>query len=207
MTFPSSPIDPVDAPKEKSRRWRYRKRNSTKRNSFEWLIILGAAFLAALIIRGLLFQAFYIPSSSMENTLMIGDRVLVNKVSYHMHSVHRGDIVVFQKPKTAQAQRCYSEPGIQDLIKRVIGLPGDKIEMSDGTVQINGARLVEPYIRAGSAPGDAIPQQVIPQGSVFVMGDNREVSRDSRCAGPIPKKDIVGRAFIIMWPPSSLKIL
>ncbi len=120
----------------------------------------------------------------MYPTLDKGDRVLVNKLSYDVHDVHRGDVVVFGRPP--------SEPtSIKDLIKRVIGLPGDVIEARDGVVYINGKALVENYVDSGDRT-ENLPRQTVPAGKLFVMGDNRNNSEDSRVFGPIPEKSVVG---------------
>jgi len=161
----------------------------------------SAARNAALVIKTFLFQAFYIPSESMEPTLKPGDRVLVNKLSYDLHHIHRGDIVVFKRPP-AEA----GNPAIKDLIKRVIGLPGETIEQRGGRVYINGQPLNESYLPAGTSTTN-LRRQVVPAGQYFVMGDNRSNSSDSRFIGPIPGSLIVGRAFIRVWPLSSVDLL
>ncbi len=112
----------------------------------EWIVILVAALTVALVVKTFLIQAFYIPSGSMEPTLKPGDRVLVNKLSYDLHGVHRGDIVVFKSPPGEAA----SDPSVKDLIKRVIGLPGDRIQAINGQVYIDGKLLKEPYLPAGT---------------------------------------------------------
>jgi signal peptidase I len=197
---PSPPLEPVaeSTPPKSSRR----KNRSAARNAIEWVVIIVAALLVALVIKTFLFQAFYIPSESMEPTLKPGDRVLVNKLSYDLHSIHRGDIVVFKRPP-AEA----GNPAIKDLIKRVIGLPGDRIEANrDGKVYINGQPLKESYLPPGTYTNNLHPQ-VVPAGKYFVMGDNRSNSSDSRFIGPIPGSLIVGRAFIRVWPLSSVDLL
>jgi signal peptidase I len=167
----------------------------------EWVVILVAALAVALVVKTFLIQAFYIPSGSMEPTLKPGDRVLVNKLSYDLHGVHRGDIIVFKSPPSEA-----SDPSIKDLIKRVIGLPGDKIEAIDGQVYINGKLLKEPYLPAGTIT-TSLPLTTVPAGQYFVMGDNRGNSKDSRFIGTIPKHLIVGRAFVRVWPLSGLNLL
>src|SRR6202011_2692996 len=124
---PAEPVEPVEP-----------RRRSGLRNTIEWVVIIGAALLVALVIKSFLFQAFYIPSESMEPTLRPGDRVLVNKLSYDLHAIHRGDIVVFKRPPSEA-----NDPTIKDLIKRVIGLPGETISGSGGQVYINGKVLKE----------------------------------------------------------------
>ena len=173
-----------------------RRRN---RNIVEWVGIVAGALILALIVKTFLFQAFYIPSLSMYPTLHKGDRVLVNKVSYDLHDVHRGDIVVFERPPSEPAS-------IKDLIKRVIGLPGDVIEAREGIVYVNGTALVEKYIDSGDRT-DNLPRQTIPKDDLFVMGDNRNNSEDSRVFGPIPEKTVVGRAFVRVWPVTRLGLL
>ena len=157
------------------------------------------ALVVALLIKTFLVQPFSIPSGSMEPTLQIGDRVLVSKVSYHLHGIQRGDIVVFKTPKTD------NEPGVNDLIKRVIGLPGETIQSGpDASVLINGQYVNQPWLSAAAkeSPGPAIPKQTIPAGDYFVMGDNRGDSDDSRFpnVGLIPRNLIVGKAVMVVWP-------
>jgi signal peptidase I len=161
-------------------------------------VVIAGALLVALVVRTTLAQAFWIPSPSMEPTLHEGDRVLVNKLSYRLHDVHRGDIIVFERPP--QAQSANPDDDIHDLIKRVIGLPGDTIEArADGSVYVNGRRLNEPYIPSGVRT-TRLPPQEVPEGHVFVMGDNRNDSSDSRDFGPIDEDLIVGRAFLRIYP-------
>ena len=166
----------------------------------EWALIVGVALLAAFLIKTFLVQAFFIPSSSMESTLEIGDRVLVNKLSYRLHDVNRGDIVVFERPPGE-----VGDPDIKDLIKRVVGREGDTVEGQDGAVFVNGRRLPERYLPSGITTSDFEPTKV-PDDHVFVMGDNRGNSKDSRFFGPVDEDLIVGRAFVRVWPLSSLTL-
>jgi signal peptidase I len=188
----------------------------TRRAIIEWTILIGSALLIAILIKTFLFQAFYIPSESMKPTLNVGDRVLVNKLSYKMHDVNRGDIVVFTTPPRAED----ANTDIKDLVKRVIGLPGETVEFREGSVVVNGRQLNEPYVHgqatnplqanvpAGcSAPTDGQPGCVIPPHDVFVMGDNRTASKDSRAFGPIKESSIVGRVFVRIWPLNDLGFL
>lgn len=168
------------------------------RTIIEWAAVIGGALLVALVVRSTLAQAFWIPSPSMEPTLHEGDRVLVNKLSYRLHDVHRGDIVVFERPPAAVSVN--PDEDIPDLIKRVIGLPGDTIEArADGAVYINDRRLDEPYLPDDTRTAN-LPEQEVPEGQVFVMGDNRANSSDSREFGAIDEDLIVGRAFLRIWP-------
>ncbi len=188
------PPDAPEAPTEEP------KRTSALRGLAEWVVILLGALLVAFVVKTFLLQAFYIPSGSMEPTLEIQDRVLVNKLSYDLHDVNRGDIVVFRSPP--------GEPGsdVKDLIKRVVALPGETVEARDGRVLIDGRMLEEPYLRDGVVTGHIEPREV-PPGHVWVMGDNRSNSKDSRFFGPIDDDLIVGRAFVRVWPITALSLL
>ena len=181
---------------------------SARRTVLEWGVVLVGALALALIVRAFLFQAFYIPSPSMEPTLSSGDRILVNKVSYRLHDVNRGDLVVFHP-------RPESGVGADDLIKRVIALPGETVTTDDGRVLIDGGLLIEPYLPVpdGTAGFTTVPWCAnqdttagctVPDDHVFVLGDNRGNSRDSRYFGPVPVDSIVGRAFVRVWPLGGL---
>jgi signal peptidase I len=169
------------------------------RNLVEWIAIVVGALAVALLVKTFLIQAFYIPSLSMYPTLQKGDRVLVNKLSYDLHDVHRGDIVVFERPPG-------QESAIKDLIKRVVGLSGESIEAHDGAVYIDGKKLDEPYLVDGVTT-ENLPLQKVPKDKIFVMGDNRGDSADSRVFGPIPESTIVGRAFVRVWPFPDISLL
>lgn len=168
----------------------------------EWASVIAGAVLLALVVKVFLLQAFYIPSPSMFPTLKEGDRVLVNKLSYRLHDVNRGDVVVFERPASE------APSAIPELIKRVVGLPGDAVTFQNGKVFINGKQLDEPYLPDGVttsaefAPNRCTPEApcLVPPGQVWVMGDNRNDSKDSRYFGPIPESSIVGRAFVVVWP-------
>jgi signal peptidase I len=170
------------------------------RNLIEWVAIVAGALAVALVVKTFLIQAFFIPSLSMYPTLDKGDRVLVNKLSYKLHDVNRGDLVVFERPENQP------ESDIKDLIKRVIGLPGETIEAREGVVFIDGEQIDEPYLVDGVTT-DNLPRQEIPDGHLFVMGDNRGDSADSRVFGPIDEDTIVGRAFIKVWPLTEISLL
>jgi signal peptidase I len=178
------------------------KGSRSGRNALEWIAIVAGALIVALVVKTFLIQAFFIPSLSMYDTLDKGDRVLVNKLSYRLHEIHRGDIIVFERPEGVP------DNGIKDLIKRVIGLPGEEIEARDGEVLIDGEVLREPYLPAGVRTEDFGPVKV-PKGRVFVMGDNRGNSHDSRFSdiGTIDIDDLVGRAIARVWPPSRTAFL
>jgi signal peptidase I len=175
------------------------RRQSGRRKVIEWVVLIGVALVVALVIKAFLFQAFYIPSDSMVPTLKKDDRVLVNKLSYKLHDVNRGDIVVFSKPPKEQSD-------IKDLVKRVVALPGETVEAHNGHVFVNDRRLDEPYLPDDVVQADFAPQKV-PSGDVWVMGDNRSNSEDSRVFGPIRESSIVGRVFVRIWPLNRLGFL
>jgi signal peptidase I len=191
------PPDEATAGEQKKRK---RKKESGLRNAVEWVVIIGGAFLVAFVVKTFLIQAFFIPSGSMLPTLHEEDRVLVNKLSYDLHDVHRGDLVVFERPENEAAGQ------IKDLIKRVVGLPGERIESRDGAVYIDGDLLEEPYLADG-AETTGLEPQTVPEGHVFVMGDNRGDSMDSRVFHAIDEDLIVGRAFVRVWPLPDLSLL
>ncbi len=161
-------------------------------------IVLAAAAAFAFGLRAWVVQPFWIPSQSMEPTLhgcptCNPDRLLVDKLSYKLHSVHRGDVVVFSRPPAAPSTDA-------DLVKRVIGLPGETVRGSGGTVYVNNRALTEPYVAPACDGTRDFDPVTVPAGDVFVMGDNRCDSLDSRIFGPIQQSTIVGRAFVIVWP-------
>jgi signal peptidase I len=207
-------------------------------------ILIIVALTIALVIKSFVVQPFFIPSSSMEDTLMIGDKVLVNKIVYHFRSIEPGDIIVFNgdgswnanpppaKPASDPFARAYDDTlrplfhsiaglfgtplGQTDYIKRVIGTPGDRVACcaAHGLVTVNGVPLHEgSYLFPGAAPSSMHFSIVVPPGRLWVMGDNRAVSDDSRLrrsdpgGGTIPENKVIGRAFVIAWPPSRWRIL
>ncbi len=176
-----------------------RRRSGPVRNLVEWALIIGGAFLVAFVVKTFLIQAFFIPSGSMLPTLETDDRVLVNKLSYDLHDVHRGDLVVFERPEGAVGD-------IEDLIKRVVALEGETIEGIDGRVYVDGRRVEEPYLAEGTLTED-LPRTQVPAGHVFVLGDNRTNSTDSRRFDAIDEDTIVGRAFVRVWPLTNLSLL
>lgn len=183
------------------------KGSSRTRSLIEWVVVIAGALLVALLIKAFLVQAFYIPSESMVPTLEVGDRVLVNKLSYKLHDVNRGDLIVFERPEGEANQ------DVKDLIKRVVGLPGDQIVIKQNSVWINGGQLDEGYLPDGTltkqGSRNCVDESpcVVPDDSLWVMGDNREHSFDSRYFGPIEEDTVVGRAFLRIWPFNSLGFL
>lgn len=168
------------------------------RTAVEWVAIVAAALIAALLVKTFLFQPFYIPSPSMVPTLQVDNRVLVNKLD---RDPERGRIFVFKRPSATTPT-----PLNKDLIKRVIGEPGDTVEGRDGRVFVNDEPLAEPYLPEGTTTSSFGPVTLTAD-QVWVMGDNRGGSLDSRGFGPIDKDSIVGRAFVLFWPLGDFKTL
>ncbi len=236
-TEPIPPIDPGEPPGD------FEPRDTSesppagqkKKKSFwrELLVIVVVAAVLTLVVKAFVVQVYRIPSASMENTLQIGDRVLVNKLVYHFRSIDRGDIIVFSgqgswgpdgpPPSNNGFVRFWddvlSDVGLSSgqtyYIKRVIGLPGDKVACcTDGKVTVNGVPLTETsYVYPGDAPSFPFKTVTVPPGHLWVMGDHRGDSDDSRYhtndpgGGAIPIDEVVGRAFFIVWPPSQIRDL
>lgn len=172
------------------------ERPTLLRRALRWLgeaveTILPAV-LIALLINLFLAQATRVQGQSMEPNLHANQRLVVEKISYHFHEPRRGDVVVLKRPQR----------GSELLIKRVIGLPGERVEIRDGQVYINGCPLEEPYLT--QPPRRDYGPVVVPPGHVFVLGDNRGFSNDSRAFGPVPLENIVGRALFSYWPPDEI---
>lgn len=180
------------------------------RGWIEWVAVIVGAVVIALIVRTFLFTTFWIPSGSMEPTLMgegRRDRVVVNRLAYEWGEPARGDIIVFEVPEGEPSISVEGQE-VKDLIKRVVGLPGETVELRDGEVFIDGEKLDEPYLPDGvrTDPSPSGPDTfVVPEDEVFVMGDNRTASRDARFwqHPSVPEDDIVGKAFIRIWPLSA----
>ncbi|MET0326057.1 MAG: signal peptidase I [Ilumatobacteraceae bacterium] len=178
------PVEPV--PSNMARR---------RRALVDWIVVIGVALLVAFVVRTFVLAHFVVDGTSMYSTLHDGDRVFVNKLSYRLHDPNRGDVVVLHQI-TGASER--------DLIKRVIALPGETIEYRNCQVIINGRLLDEPYLDPEAlTPGDCGSDQTaleVPDDHVFVMGDNRGGSQDSRAIGTIDEDELVGRAFVVFWP-------
>lgn len=159
----------------------------------EVVVIVGAAFVLALVIQQFVVKPFYIPSPSMNPTLVKGDRVLVNRFIYHFTEPERGDVIVFHPPVAPE----------EDYIKRVVGVGGDMVSVHDEKLYVNGDPQEEPYLNNGKIDGE-YPEEKVPSGYVFVMGDNRNNSGDSRVFGPVEREAILGEAFLVYWPPSKI---
>jgi signal peptidase I len=166
--------------------------------ALEYLVILLVSFALVFgFVRPFVMEAFWIPSGSMIPTLEIGDRVLVNKFIYRFTEPKRGDIVVFTSVDDPK----------EDLIKRVVGVPGDKIAVRGGKLFLNGEPQKEPYTNKKLPDRSFFARTTVPKNHVFVMGDNRGNSADSRVFGPLPKKNIEGEAFLRFWPPDRIGLL
>ncbi|MFC4556111.1 signal peptidase I [Georgenia faecalis] len=201
----------------------------------EAAVVLASALVLSILIKTFLVQAFFIPSGSMEDTLAVGDRVLVSKLAPGPLDVHRGDIVVFVDPggwlgDEAPDTRSAFQKGLEEaltfigllphnagehLIKRVIGVGGDTVECcsDDGRVMVNGEPIDEPYLRPGVDPSAQEFVAEVPEGHVWLMGDNRSNSQDSRAhpgspgGGAVPLSNVVGTAFVVLWPVESWGLL
>jgi signal peptidase I len=188
-------------------------------------LLIGIALLIAFLVKTFVAQAYYIPSESMVPQLKVGDRVVVSKLSYRLHKPRRGDIIVFDAPPGATGLKTESkgkgvprvarnvleavglrQPSTEEFIKRVIGLPGDTVEGRNGKVYVNGLELVEPYLHGNVTTSDFGPVKV-PKGRLWLMGDNRDNSEDSRVFGTVPESTVVGRAVVRPWPLNRLAFL
>mgnify|MGYP001790720943 FL=1 len=166
-----------------------------KKTLIENVRLVAIALTIAIFVRFFIAEPRFIPSPSMVPTLAVGDRLLVEKVSYHLHPPTRGDIVVFEPPPQLQE---YGYQASQAFIKRVVGLPGQKVQVSQGKVYVNGEPLAESYIL--EAPQYEMPPVTVPAGQLFVMGDNRNDSNDSHVWGFLPIENVIGRAALRFWP-------
>ncbi len=201
----------------------------------ETVLILGSALILSLLIKTFLAQAFFIPSASMQDTLIEGDRVIVSKLTPGVFDLHRGDIVVFKDPggwlgpvdatPDGSGRTVLNEVltfvGLlppdagEHLIKRLIGLPGDRVACCDdlGRLTVNGVPIVEPYLKPGSVPSQSRFDVIVPDERLWMMGDNRQNSQDSRAhlgepgGGMVPLDDVVGKAFVVMWPLDRITLL
>ena len=198
-------------------------------------VLIVTAIVISVILKAFLIQAFYIPSGSMENTLRVNDRVIVNKLGMHLGTIGRGDIVVFKDPGGWLPEPYVSDevsfgqhikngfvavgllpdPADQDLIKRTIGVAGDTVKCCDkqGRLSVNGVPIDEKYIYPGNTPSDLAFEVKVPKGSIWVMGDHRGASEDSRYhqedprKGMVPLDDVIGRAVAVIWPVGHAKTL
>lgn len=177
----------------------------------DWIIVVAIALGAALLVRVYVLQQFYISGPSMETTLFENNRVLVNKLSYRLHDIHRGDVVVFDRITTSGGVIAHD-----DLIKRVIGVAGDTVEIKNCKVLVNKTAIKEPYLDKSLLALPNLSEQcrvvdmqsiTVPKNQLFVMGDNRPESFDSRSFGTIPKNLVIGRAFAVVWPFSRISTL
>jgi signal peptidase I len=195
----------------------------------EYVVVVAVALGLALFVQALLIKPYRIPSGSMEPTLSIGERVIVDRIGNRFSTPGVGDIVVFHPPHGADVNACgkagegpfYDGPAShrpcdqptpkrsgQNFIKRVVGLPGDRIAVHDGYVVRNGVQQREPYIRpCGNGPDCNLQAITVPKGEYFMMGDNRGESDDSRYWGPVPRGWIIGGAFMSYWPPKDMGLL
>lgn len=209
------PADLTASQREALRRSLMPARRRSRRGELVGLVAL--ALVIAFVIKTVLVQAFFIPSGSMIPTLEVGDRVLVEKVTYRFRDPRRGEVIVFKRPGVEQrggvgqvVREFFQGIGLVqpdahiDLIKRVVGLPGDRVLVRAGQVFVNGVPLEEPYARVDQRDYGPI---VVPPGEYFVLGDNRGDSDDSRFSlGTVPRDHVVGKAFVILWPPWNFRL-
>lgn len=190
------------------------------RGFVEFVVILLVSFALVFgVVRPFIVEAFYIPSESMVPTLMVNDRVLVNKFIYDFTEPNRGDVIVFKSVEGGPLQRENpierffglfdggSDPARPDLIKRVVGVEGDRIRVQNGELFVNGERQDGPYVNEEFPDRSSFGPVRVPEDHVFVMGDNRANSADSRVFGPVPYENIEGEAFVLFWPLSHFEIL
>ena len=200
--------------------------NTAAKTLRELPLLLLAAAVIAFLVKTFVAQAFFIPSGSMLPQLQIDDRVVVSKISYKLHDPRRGDIVVFDNPRPVvrpgESQNPVSklmrkigegigiiQPSTEEFIKRVIALPGEQLDIKDGKVYVNGRELVEPYLPQGTVtyPGAMKMPITIPPNTLWVMGDNRGNSSDSRVFGAISQDKVVGRTIVRVWPLGDMSFL
>lgn len=179
---------------------RVRRAKSRQRAIGEWLAIVVIAVLVAFVVRTFVFETYFVPSGSMVPTLIKGDRIIVDKLSVDFGTIHTGDIVVFKAPKDV-ANDCSDD--VADLVKRVIGVPGDVVTSKGNTIYIDGQPLKENWPHTEPL-GTAIGVVKVPAGFYFMMGDNHSLSCDSRTWGLVPKANLIGKVFVRVWPLSRL---
>jgi signal peptidase I len=172
-----------------------------RRVVIEWTIIIVIAVSASFLVRAFVFQTFFIPSDSMTPTLLKGDRIVVNKLSVDFGTINIGDIVVFKAPPDV-SKLCHDP--VTDLVKRVIGLPGDHLYSKGNTIYVNGKALDQKWT-VYPAIGEPIFPTTVPAGHYFMMGDDHAGSCDSRTWGTVPRSDLIGKVFVRIWPLKSIK--
>lgn len=199
---PSSP--PPGGPDEPGTLPRRRRWPSAWRSGVEWVAVLLVAVVAALLLRTYVVQTYYIPSLSMYPTLLKGDHILVLKAAYDFTSPQTGDVIVFRAP--LRERSLCDDPTVQDLVKRVIGTPGETIWSKNNTIYIDNMKLDQRWQHVTQLE-TPIVRQTVPKGDYFVMGDNHPQSCDSRVWGFVPRANIIGKAILIYWPLSRLSVI
>jgi len=162
----------------------------------EWVSTILIAIVLVIIIRTFLLDSRVVPSSSMEPSILPNDRLFVEKISHRLFGLERGDVIVFEPPEGSEFQ--------DDMIKRLIALPGDTVEIKDGKLYLNGEPQEEPYLK--EPVNYEMPKQVVPEGKIFVLGDNRNRSLDSHAWGFADIDSVKGKAWITYWPPSRIRL-
>jgi signal peptidase I len=194
MGFRPSDVEIKAQRKAQSRRRR-------KRAGFEWISIIIIALIVSAFARVFVFQTYYIPSASMEPTLLIGDRIIVNKLSVSLGTVNTGDIIVFKAPAEVATQ---CGDAVADLVKRVVAVPGDVVSSKGNSIIVNGTVLKEKWPHNEPLGAKPIDKQAVPANKYFVIGDNHPDSCDSRYWGYVPKDNIIGKVFVRIWPFSRI---
>jgi signal peptidase I len=166
-----------------------RRRSTVPRTIIEIVVIVTAAFVIALLVQAFLVKPFTIHQVSMRPTLEEGDRILLNRLAFRFREPARGDVIVFHSPINAD----------EDLVKRIVGVANDRIAVTGGKLYLNGVAQNEPYLLDQEIADDT-PETIVPEGSVYVMGDNRNNSGDSRYFGPVPLDTVIGKAMVVYWP-------
>lgn len=156
----------------------------------EWVIIIAVAFVLSIILRNYVVDTRIVPTGSMLPTIQLQDRLIVDRVYYKYDTIERGDIIVFEAPETAMEEK--------DMVKRLIGLPGEQIIITNGKVYVDGKALNEPYIEA--PPDYEYGPVTVPDNSYFMLGDNRRASKDSHVWGFVPREKVLGRVLVRYWP-------
>jgi signal peptidase I len=195
------PVDELTTPTEVPGEPTPSRSRRNRRVAIEWTVIIVAAVLASVLIRTFVFQTFFIPSSSMNPTLFKGDRIVVDKLSVEWGTINIGDMLVFKAPPDV-AKDC-GDP-VTDLVKRVIGLPGDRLYSKGDTIYVNGKPLDQKWSVLPNI-GTPITATTVPAGQYFMMGDWHSNSCDSRIWGTLPRSDVIGKVFLRIWPIGSIK--
>jgi signal peptidase I len=198
VSLPPTTLDVDESPPPVS------KRRSRQKSLIEWAIVIVVAVLVSLLIRTYVFQTFYIPSGSMEPTLQIGDRIIVDKLAVEFGTIHTGDILVFKAPKAVST---VCGDAVADLVKRVIATPGETVKSVGNKIYVDNHVLKQPWTHVDLVGAKPIAKTYVTPNHYFMMGDNEPNSCDSRYWGLLPRSDVIGKAFVRIWPLSRFGFL